>query len=530
MGKKNGKKKNTAQMDPLERMMKNFMPFSERDLEKMANEKMESGAKLARSQEQKDDTFYVTLTNLEWNPQIEVTNSTRVVLAGIPLDKPPDAKLIYKALCLAIVHPCFLQEPTINMMKVAGMSDADARNSLPKPHRPKTFCFVETITEHLPDVKEMILKNELNIECTYKVNIKLRCRACYQESENVKLCSACHAVYYCSPTCQKRDWINGSNHKLYCKYFKKWNENKAQLIDELDFFSFIEETTKPLRQSVMLMSRDLHAVGLWKYECGCCLDSPSSNNLIKNFVRNEGNETHGLPPGHFPDLDNFSEFLPNDLVLNNWKDYYEWRKLPKDSFAALLLHYPLTLYHIIVLNHLHQQDKIVMWYAGPGNEIGQLGVWKELLYLLPNVNQIDIHMIGPDVPSYHVKHPIVLKAMDHTMTFTFHNALLQDYMVQGKSVVPDVVVALDAALIASRTWLDALEVIIRNRKAGMNKPAFYITETDEFAPEYLKQNVLSVYGGEFRTPVLANPFRQPVFRVEQMYNIPLFKNGFMFSI
>ena len=32
----------------------------------------------------------------------------------------------------------------------------------------------------------------------------------------------------------------------------------------------------------------------------------------------------------------------------DWKSWYQWRSLPFDSPAALLMHYPLTVYHLLV--------------------------------------------------------------------------------------------------------------------------------------------------------------------------------------
>ena len=34
--------------------------------------------------------------------------------------------------------------------------------------------------------------------------------------------------------------------------------------------------------------------------------------------------------------------------IKDWESWYQWRKLPKKSPAALLMHYPLTVYHLIV--------------------------------------------------------------------------------------------------------------------------------------------------------------------------------------
>lgn len=51
-----------------------------------------------------------------------------------------------------------------------------------------------------------------------------------------------------------------------------------------------------------------------------------------------------------------------DKPLKNWKDYYDYRGFWLDSPIAGLLHYPLTLYWVIV-NWLPQHCKLVSCYV-----------------------------------------------------------------------------------------------------------------------------------------------------------------------
>jgi len=44
--------------------------------------------------------------------------------------------------------------------------------------------------------------------------------------------------------------------------------------------------------------------------------------------------------------------LASKVDIADWESWYKWRNLPKESPAALLLHYPLTVYHLLV-NVLH---------------------------------------------------------------------------------------------------------------------------------------------------------------------------------
>jgi hypothetical protein len=44
--------------------------------------------------------------------------------------------------------------------------------------------------------------------------------------------------------------------------------------------------------------------------------------------------------------------LASKADIVDWDSWYKWRNLPKESPAALLLHYPLTVYQLLV-NVLH---------------------------------------------------------------------------------------------------------------------------------------------------------------------------------
>lgn len=60
----------------------------------------------------------------------------------------------------------------------------------------------------------------------------------------------------------------------------------------------------------------------------------------------------------------------------DWKSWYQWRSLPFDSPAALLMHYPLTTYHLLV-NVLNVASPSC---GSPGNR-----------------QTLDIHYLGPEV-------------------------------------------------------------------------------------------------------------------------------------
>lgn len=54
---------------------------------------------------------------------------------------------------------------------------------------------------------------------TQKITNRFTCNVCGIEGNNLKKCSACKKIYYCSTKCQKHDWIHG--HKPICKKIQK---------------------------------------------------------------------------------------------------------------------------------------------------------------------------------------------------------------------------------------------------------------------------------------------------------------------
>lgn len=85
------------------------------------------------------------------------------------------------------------------------------------------------------------------------------------------------------------------------------------------------------------------------------------------------------PRLHFDDDHKPPAFPPK--FEDNWKSYYEWRGLSLNSPAALLLHWPLTIYHLL------NQLKLVLPGTGNTNSerksllLHYVGVQEELDYL-----------------------------------------------------------------------------------------------------------------------------------------------------
>ena len=93
-------------------------------------------------------------------------------------------------------------------------------------------------------------------------------------------------------------------------------------------------------------------------------------------------------------------------MLSSWEEYYAYRGLPPSSPCALLLHYPLTLYHLLTSFLKLDVDrpsagssdprKVLVHWVGAERELDIIPLFAELALLLPGTD-ITVQMVGPSV-------------------------------------------------------------------------------------------------------------------------------------
>ncbi|RDX90671.1 Zinc finger MYND domain-containing protein 15, partial [Mucuna pruriens] len=207
-----------------------------------------------------------------------------------------------------------------------------------------------------------------------------------------RLCARCEAVSYCSLSHQIAHW---SLHKHECDRLQQQMKS-VEVLNDFPF-TFSREATfqvcvKQETRCSFLNKRGLHQVGMWMHECNCGASSASFDCLGLS-------SSWDLPSTLCPCCG------PNTLVseqLHGWKDYYQWRCIPLDSPVALLLQWPLTIYHaarLVGITALNPEisDKLYIHYLGPEKELLQLAVFGELMALFPGVH-IHIELVGPAIP------------------------------------------------------------------------------------------------------------------------------------
>ncbi|GJJ13812.1 hypothetical protein Clacol_008069 [Clathrus columnatus] len=200
-------------------------------------------------------------------------------------------------------------------------------------------------------------------------------------------------------------------HRLMCE------QNKEQMSKVSIFQTILQqfpwariENDGTFRYRIVLASRGLlgngREFGFWSEE-PCCnehgLDTFEWGTSLMQSNHLDEKTGWKLPDDEIPWL-TFDEnssgshkpptFPPS--FEDNWKSYYEWRGLPLTSTAALLLHWPLSIYRILEKLKLTpsgerrsvngERKSLLVHYIGAEEELDYLPIFGELALLLPNTD------------------------------------------------------------------------------------------------------------------------------------------------
>lgn len=387
------------------------------------------------------------------------------------------------------------------------------------------------------------------------------CFVCRKQIENgakPSQCSACKAIIYCGPDCAKKDW---PSHKTMCAGFKQYMLNAdAKKLHDFPFTYYTP--TKPLssyNQVIHLVKTDLHNVGLYRRLCHCyekvaCGElSGESDSLLSQLPSDnldQQGELLGVPAEFMP-LNKIGFTAGKDVKeirgkVLSWKQYYERVGLPLDSPLAMVLEYPLSIFHFLNTVFIPKGDfpkKFVLHLLGVERELDLMHLYQVLLPLLPGMTNLEIHMIGtaasPRLAPHH-RHYTFHSADDAkstTLNIHVHTGTYDENHLAGKFGAdavgvdtahpekhkPDGVIILNAAVMNFQTWVPTMKMLVAAKIKTV------ITEPMEPACEVIRRNFEAI-GAVFTTPITTNPFRQPVLRFSPENNFPAFSNGFYFGI
>ncbi|XP_030500046.2 uncharacterized protein LOC115715329 [Cannabis sativa] len=352
-------------------------------------------------------------------------------------------------------------------------------------------------------------------------------------------CGVCGAVAYCSASHQISHW---SEHKEECERLKQHMKH----IDSLNEFPFtfsshatIEVCEKRETRCSLLRKWGIHQKGMWLYECQCGKSVTSFNcNSLMDY-------SWDLPDTMCPCNETVSS--PPTKHFSDWKEYYEWRCIPLDSPVALLLHWPLTIYHAIQTVMGNQisdtNQKLQIHYLGPEKELLQLDVFAELHPLFPGLD-VHIEFIGPEVPqcrdgkSFTLrKYPRCISADcickstedvswgEQTVSIKLRRGFYHDcYKDIVKDSFPHLIIAPNAGIAAYSSWLPTIELI-----KEINVPAVFSDYCEE-ACNLGAKYITNTTGRPLSFPIHLNPFRQPMVVEDSALFLPCYSNCFLFGM
>ncbi|KIY70757.1 hypothetical protein CYLTODRAFT_487780 [Cylindrobasidium torrendii FP15055 ss-10] len=132
---------------------------------------------------------------------------------------------------------------------------------------------------------------------TIEVAGDMLCSCCFQPADAVvrplKRCSACLRVSYCSPKCQKSDWI--LRHKQFCTQFKKVNEHEKHTAKPSNLLELIKQ--KSIKEQILSTHNSGHpepcaacSNNIFKKEivCRVCFQTPYQAATVKSFESCQG--------------------------------------------------------------------------------------------------------------------------------------------------------------------------------------------------------------------------------------------------
>lgn len=348
-----------------------------------------------------------------------------------------------------------------------------------------------------------------------------QCSMCEEEfnPEQSISCDRCSAVVYCSSLCHQQHWK--SSHMDICGLFRAMMEREEELAMTTTF-KFSCSAEDPCK---WLESLGVHQKGMWRRKCNCYSRwfyglLPTKGELYDSW----GGLSVDDYPRDSPFSNSLRDCLSSPILLSNWSEYYNIRYLPLSSPVADILSHPLTTYYILTAlsisskNLLQKGKEVILHYLGPEGELDWMPAFAEIGHLLHGVGNIQIFMVGPEVPT---NLSGTVSRISNRVTVSF---IKGDYQEEATYLpYPQVILALNCGLDTYSSWSGAIDLI-----KSMGCPAFFSCQT-EISCSNAKQ-VLRNSGLHISYPVTPNPFRSPVRSYGPSTNLPSYSNCFVLGV
>jgi len=173
----------------------------------------------------------------------------------------------------------------------------------------------------------------------------------------LKKCSGCHAVYYCSNDCFKRDWKKKpveASHKTWCPEFKQFQQTLYPGFIDLLPFSFKDETSnEQFEMADFLHKRKILGLGYWQTLLAACSSCDDES------CRNDDHVSHPRKTPAINDDEVETPYIDSSLnkleaiesseeseQFHNWTEFYEARNIDLNNPVSSVLSTCLTIRYI----------------------------------------------------------------------------------------------------------------------------------------------------------------------------------------
>ncbi|KAF9065207.1 hypothetical protein BDP27DRAFT_71116 [Rhodocollybia butyracea] len=430
----------------------------------------------------------------------------------------------------------------------------------------------------------------------FDFGVETACAGCKENimpPKKISRCSACQAALYCSTQCAKRHWNETSSpHKSLCPHNKRHMQRLPETQAVVKSFPWGRLETDGTFNLEIARGRFSvlggSGYGYWSHRGGTVphavggFDASASTapyaqfmqNLLKNLDHLNGYDL--LKPNHLSDEQGWKlspKFIPyRDFTKNkerrpllvtkfdggvvDWDSWYRWRKIPKDSPAALLMHFPMSVYQMLVhclkitspsAGCKSRRVNLNVHLLGVEVELNFVPLFSELALLLP-FHDVQMTLVGPGAQrlldkAKNYPSSIAIKCFSSPPSpiFTYStppecgSSTISIYLCTTTTwdpdtfPTPDALVACNAGLASYRDWFPVISIAL------FTHLPFASTEYTEQSAEYQRAYILTLLeasGSKLSDdpadnhPIELNPFHCPGQRAIPMFRLPNMFNGF----
>mmetsp|Transcript_7279 Transcript_7279/g.19057 ORF Transcript_7279/g.19057 Transcript_7279/m.19057 type:complete len:506 (-) Transcript_7279:248-1765(-) len=278
------------------------------------------------------------------------------------------------------------------------------------------------------------------------------CLTCGDEPEQLLVCSGCHSVAFCDGHCQLAEQLRAGGacpHIACCaallRHRARWGTGLEAGNDAS--VQWRVACNGPLARSCRTMCELLNGAGLHHPSqgfyalCGCSGAGPAK----------------ALAAGRVGEAGGVMSARPGLLTLVGWEEAYARLGLPRDSAAALVLDFPLTLYATLSQTLANATLTAQPWEvhvlgASEECEVRLLESYACLATLLPDGCQLQVRMFGPQLSASSTSPPLSVEytdmARDVSVKIVFNLGL---YHVEARTQ-PLLALAHNAGLAEYESW------------------------------------------------------------------------------